>query len=96
MSCFHLWQVQYVGHDLNGCVFCCFQNDSHRFVLMSDLKFHYCSGTMVQLHSAMSTVSSVCEVVHGACSRVTKSNIMNKGKFAFSFVLVSPELTAYI
>ena len=30
---FHWWQVQQVPHGLQGCVFCCFQNGCHGFIL---------------------------------------------------------------
>ena len=42
------------------------------------LESHYAFGVMVLLHLAMFVVSSVCEVLHGACSRIVKSSVMNK------------------
>ena len=44
----------------------------------SSLESHYAFGTMALLHLVMFVVSSVCEVVHGACSRVTKCSVMYK------------------
>ena len=44
----------------------------------SSLESHYAFGTMALLHLVMFVVSSVCEVVHDTCSRVTKCSAMDK------------------
>ena len=44
----------------------------------SSLESHYAFGTMALLHLVMFVVSSVCEVVHVVCSRVTKCSVMDK------------------
>ena len=43
----------------------------------SSLESHYAFGVMVLLQVAMFVASSVCEVLHCACSRVRKSSILN-------------------
>ena len=43
----------------------------------SSWESHYAFGTIVLLHLAMFAVSSLCEVMTGACSTVRKSSIMN-------------------
>ena len=44
----------------------------------SSVESQYVRGAIVLLHLTMFVVCSVCEVVHGACSRVAKSSIMDK------------------
>ena len=44
----------------------------------SSLESHYAYGSMVLLHFSMFVVCSVCEVVSGACRRLSKSYVMNK------------------
>ena len=43
----------------------------------------YTCRAIALLHLAMFVVCSMCEVVHGTCSRVTKSSIMNKDRSAY-------------
>ena len=43
----------------------------------SSLESHYAFGVMVLLHVAMFVVSSVCQVLRGACSRIRKSGVIN-------------------
>ena len=64
----------------------------------NSLEVDYTYRAIALLHLAMFVVCSMCEVVHGTCSRVTKSSIMNKDRSAnvSQFVMFASLISGFL